>query len=51
MSPRPWTEPPLFDPDWRPDDGAQLDMFTGAPADTDTPRLLPDEWTAPEGTA
>jgi hypothetical protein len=49
-----WAEVPLFDADWTPDDGAQLDIFTGeVAAPTGPTRLIPDSWTAqgaPTGT-
>lgn len=45
MSVRPGTDVPMFDADWRPEDGAQLDLFTGAVAARPGPiRLLPDAW-------
>ena len=37
---RTWTEPALFDADWHPDDGEQLDMF-GDTATDDPPKLWP----------
>lgn len=41
------TEPPLFDPDYRAEDGAQLDLLTGEVAPHDGPTRLYD-WTESE---
>lgn len=39
-----WHEQPLFDADWNPEDGEQLDMF-GPATTAGPPKLWPDQTT------